>query len=95
MDKFFDQTGKLWPVHNSSISGDKRSLEVAADEVLRLTDENEAAYWDFEVERANPIYALGLQSFAITQSGRGVPSGPNSDTKNDLVSEQHLSKKLF
>ncbi|RYH20946.1 hypothetical protein EON65_22020 [archaeon] len=40
------------------ISGDKRSFEVAENEVLRLTDENGAAYWDFEVEREDSIYAL-------------------------------------
>ncbi|RYH08354.1 hypothetical protein EON65_41020 [archaeon] len=62
------------------ISGDKRSLEVVEDEVLRLTDENGAAYWDFEVEREDPIHALGSHSFTITQSGRGAPSGPNSDS---------------
>ncbi|RYH06840.1 hypothetical protein EON65_42395 [archaeon] len=37
---------------------------------MRLTDENGAAYRDFKVERDDPIHALGLQSVAITQSGK-------------------------
>ncbi|RYH00499.1 hypothetical protein EON65_49330 [archaeon] len=75
------------------ISGDRESLKVAEDEVLSLKDENGVAYWDFEVEREDSIHALGSHSFTMTQSGRGAPSGPNSDPKNDHFSERQMSKK--